>query len=392
MRPRARARTVLSMPSPVPSIVKLARVPGRVPRADLAIAAGMLVWALLEALFLDGPGSTPVRVFLAVGFTAPLALRRRWPIQVLLAIALLAAARGALEGPPEEGAMPFPALLLASFSAALYARPRWLAYAAAPVPIGALALAGYGPDLEYPPGIFISLTAWLAGFLIRRRAEQLARARAEGPELAREAVAAERARMARELHDVVAHSVTVISVQAGAAEGLVELEPAKARTHLEAVRRAAHEALVELRRLVGVLREDTAHYTPQPGLARLPELLQDARDAGLQVELEERGNRDTLPAGLDLTAYRIVQESLTNVRKHAGAVPTRVLLSYGPDALEVSVVNAAGAGGNGADGDGHGLIGMQERVRLYEGTLETGDDPDGGFRVHAKLPLEVQGQ
>jgi signal transduction histidine kinase len=386
------ARTVARMSSPVPPLVQLARVPRRAPRVDLAIAAGLFVWALLEALLLEGPGSTAVRVLLAAGFTLPIAVRRRWPMPVLLVVALAAVVRGALGGADEVGAMPFPTLLLGSFSAALYARPRWLAYAAAPVPIVAMPLAGFG-GMSWPPLIFLSLTAWAGGFLIRRRAEQLAHERAQGPERAREAVAAERARMARELHDLVAHSVTVISVQAGAADGLLERDPGKARGHLDAVHGAAHDALVELRRLVGVLREDEAAYAPQPGLERLEELLAEARAGGLPVELAERGARDSLPAGLDLAAYRIVQESLTNVRRHAGGARTSVRIDYPrppSGRLVIEVANEPGRPNRAAGrGSGHGLIGMRERVRLYGGTLEAGPARGGGFRVRAELPLEA---
>jgi signal transduction histidine kinase len=389
MRIRANARTVARMAHPEPAIVQLARVPGRIPRVDLAIAAGLLVWAVLEALFADGPGSTATRVLLAVGFTVPMAFRRRWPITALLLVALLAVIRGATGGVDEVGAMPVPTLLLGSFSAALYARPRRLAYLAAPVPIVVAPLAGFG-EIEVLPVFFLAGTAWGAGFLIRRRAEQLARARARGPELAREAVAAERARMARELHDLVAHSVTVVSVQAGAAEGVMRSEPGKARAHLEAVHRAAHEALVELRRLVGVLREDEASYSPQPGLERLDQLVEEARGAGLPVELIADGRRERVPAGLDLTAYRIVQESLTNVRRHAGNAPTRVRIRHGEERLELEIANAPGPGdGVLGAGGGQGLIGMRERVRLYGGTFEAGAAPDGGYVVRAGLPLDA---
>jgi signal transduction histidine kinase len=392
------------MPSVVPPIVLLARVPRRIPRVDVAIVAGLLAWALLEALLAEGPGSPAARALLAAGFTLPLLGRRRWPVPVLVLITLLAILRGLTGDVPEEGAMPFPAVLLASFSAALYTQSRWSAIAAAPIPIVAVVLGGFGeiPDVgNYLALCFISLTAWTAGFLIRRRAEQLAEARAQAPELAREAVASERARMARELHDVVAHSVTVISVQAGAAEELLEREPEKARGHLEALRASAHEALVELRRLVGVLREEerdergasddrVGAYAPQPGLERLDELLAEARAAGLPVELSEEGARDAVPAGPSLAAYRIAQESLTNVRRHAASAPTRVRVRYGEDSLELEIANAPGAGnGTVAHGSGHGLIGMRERARLYGGTLEAGPSAEGGFVVRARLPLEA---
>jgi uncharacterized protein (TIGR03382 family) len=377
------------MPERVPAIVQLARVPGRPPRVDFAIAGALLVWALLEALLAEGPGSRPVRVLLAVGFTGPLVVRRRWPLPVLFGIAALALLRGTFAGPDEQGAMPVAPLLLASFSAALYATPRVLAWVALPVPIVAVALGGYG-EIEYPPGIFLSVAAWVAGWLVRRRAEQLAASRAQAPVLARDAVLAERARVARELHDVVAHSVTLISVQAGAAEELLERDPGRVRRHLEAVRRSAHEALVELRRLVGVLREDEPSYQPQPGLGQLEELIADARAAGLPVELTEEGERGTLPAGVDLAAYRIAQEGLTNARRHAGQARTRITVSYLPDALELEVANAPGRrDGATGPGSGQGLIGMRERARLYGGTLHAGPTPDGGYHIHATLPLEA---
>jgi signal transduction histidine kinase len=237
---------------------------------------------------------------------------------------------------------------------------------------------------------FITLGAWTGGWIVRRRAEQLVAAQAAGPELARQAVASERTRLARELHDVVAHSVTIISLQAGAAEAVLDEDPGQARVHLEAVRKTAHEALVELRRLVGVLREAEPVYEPQGGLVRLDELIDEMRTAGLAIELHEEGARPTLPPGVDLSAYRIVQESLTNVRRHAGAAPTRVRVRYCEDALELEVVNSRGSGkGALGAGTGHGLIGMQERARLYGGTLDATEAPDGGFVVRARLPLEA---
>ena len=385
----------------VDAVVQLARVPRRPPRVDVAIAGGLLVWALLEALFVDGPGSPPSRALTALGFTVPLVWRRRRPVPVLLVILGLSVAKGAVSDVPETGAMPFPALLVATFSAALYARPAALAIAMAPAPIVAVISAVVLDEFAGSPNLvdvailnFFSLGAWTGGWLVRRRAAQLEQARAAAPELAREAVVAERARIARELHDVVAHSVSVISVQAGAAEELVELDGAQARAHMQAVRRTAHEALAELRRLVGVLREDEPAYAPQPGLARLGELVEEARAAGLPVELSEEGARPALPPGVDLAAYRIVQESLTNVRRHAGAVATRVRVRYGHEGIELEVSNAAGRGNgrppNAAGrGAGHGLIGMRERVRLYGGTLETGEALGGGYRVSARLPLET---
>jgi signal transduction histidine kinase len=156
------------------------------------------------------------------------------------------------------------------------------------------------------------------------------------------------------------------------------------------VRRTAREAMSEMRRLLDVLRTDDTTYAPQPGLSRLPDLIDEVRGAGVPVELVEEGQRRELPAGIDLVAFRVIQESLTNVRKHAGGAPTQVAVRYGAKELEVEVRNDAGraqAAMNGGGG-GHGIFGMSERVRLFGGRFEAGEAAGGGFRVHALLPLE----
>jgi signal transduction histidine kinase len=191
-------------------------------------------------------------------------------------------------------------------------------------------------------------------------------------------VAEERARIARELHDVVAHGVSVIAVQADAAEAALEHDPARAATPLRSIRGSAHDALAEMRRMVGVLGE-THERGPQPGLAQLPALITD------NVAFELVGEPVPVPASLDLTAYRIVQEALTNVRKHAGAAPTTVRLEWRPGELAIAVRDH-GPGPNG-HGDGHGLVGMRERVRIHGGRLHTGPAAGGGFEVIAELPL-----
>ncbi len=193
-------------------------------------------------------------------------------------------------------------------------------------------------------------------------------------------VAEERARIARELHDVVAHGVSVIAVQADAAEAALEHDPARAATPLRSIRGSAHDALAEMRRMVGVLGE-THERGPQPGLAQLPGLLAGAG----HVTFEQEGEPVPVAASLDLTAYRIVQEALTNVRKHAGSAPTTVRLTWATDSLTV-LVRDHGPGPNGR-GDGHGLVGMRERVRIHGGRLRTGPAAGGGFEVSAELPL-----
>ncbi|WP_153392742.1 sensor histidine kinase [Ornithinicoccus halotolerans] len=201
------------------------------------------------------------------------------------------------------------------------------------------------------------------------------------------AVADERARIARELHDIVAHSVSVMIVQAGAAEQVVEEDPEFARRALRTIRGTGTEALAEMRRAVTMLRApETADLSPQPGVQALPALVEAVGDTGLQVELTVTGPPADLPAGLDLTAYRIIQEALTNVRRHSGAGRAQVTLDASGDTLCIEVTDPGPARPNGQE-PGHGLIGMAERVALFGGRLET--DADGpGFAVRAVLPLE----
>src|SRR5919198_188743 len=391
MSAAARARTLRA----VEAVLQLARVPRRPPPIDLAIAGGLLVWALAEALFAEGSGPTWARVIVALFFSVPLVWRRRAPVTVLLILLATLAVAGIAGHEPETGAMPFPSLLVAGFSSALYARSDRLAIATSIGPGAGVLMAMALDYFSGSPGpadfailLFLSAGAWAGGWLVRRRATQLEQARADAPELAREAVAAERTRVARELHDVLAHSVSNIAVEAGAAEGLLDQDPEAARPHLATVRRTAHDALVELRRLVGVLREDEPTYVPQPGLERLRELVDDAHASGLAVELVEEGTRPAVPLGVDLPAYRNVQGGLNKVRRHAQGSEATVLVRYAATALELEVTNGPGGRANGTAGTGHGIIGMRERVRLYGGTFEAAPRPDGGFRVSATLPLE----
>ena len=206
----------------------------------------------------------------------------------------------------------------------------------------------------------------------------------------RAAVAEERRRIARDLHDVVAHGVGVMTVQAGAARLLLEEDPERARAPLLAVEETGRQALGELRRLLGILRADepATALRPQPGLADLEDLLAQARGAGLPAELVVEGTPATLPAGVDLAAYRIVQEGLTNTRKHAGPARAQVAVRYASDALELRDQRRRTRGRHDGGG-GHGLVGMRERVALYGGQLEAGPRPEGGFSVRARLPLEA---
>jgi signal transduction histidine kinase len=219
---------------------------------------------------------------------------------------------------------------------------------------------------------------------LRERAE---RVEAEKKELAREAVIDERGRIARELHDVVAHSVSVMTVQAGGVRRLLHDDQVREREALHAIEETGRRALDEMRRMVGVMRsdDDGAERAPQPGLADVERLAADIRDAGLPVTVTVDGAPTDLPAGVDLSAYRIVQEALTNTLKHAGPARASVTVHYADDHLEL-IVDDDGSGPRNGRAVGHGLVGMRERVAVYGGTLEAGPGPSGGYRVHATLP------
>ena len=252
-------------------------------------------------------------------------------------------------------------------------------------------------------GVFLT-GVWGAGFLLRRSRHQevemevqAAELFTEGEERARAAVTEERGRIARELHDIIAHQVSVIAVQTGAAEQTLEQGRSdEVRESLTAIRGAARQALEEMRRLLGVLRQsdDGLALMPQPGLDQVEGLIANARSSGIGAELTVEGTPYPLPTGLDLTAYRIVQESLTNVLKHAGkGASARVSVNYGTRLLEISVGDD-GAGPprelDSINNGGHGLVGIRERVALYGGDVRVGRSDAGGFELRVRLPVEDQ--
>jgi signal transduction histidine kinase len=287
---------------------------------------------------------------------------------------------------------PFFAGLLISYAAGAYSERR---AAALVILVGVLGIVQTWDEQVFTDYLFptaFMLIAWLAGRGVRTRTrltEELHEAAVQAQEAHEEeiarAAADERRRIAREMHDVVAHSVSVMVVQAGGARRILERDPARAveaAAHIEDVGRAA---LTEMRRLLGVLHhgDDRA---PQPTMRELDSLVARTRAAGLPVSLKVEGEPRRLPAGMDLAAYRVVQEALTNTIKHAGPVPTEVTVRWRPSHLELEIVDTGSAAGNGHSG-GHGLIGMEERVRLYDGELRTGRRAGGGFEVVARLPL-----
>ena len=269
------------------------------------------------------------------------------------------------------------------------------------VPSWVLSLGlGGSPGDIVPALVFMSL-AWTVGYVLRRRREQLAEERRradrlayEQGRLAAEAVMEERSRMARELHDVVAHGLSLIVVQAAAERRALAQDrstPETSQAVLEAVEKAGREALAELRLLLGLLRrpDEEPSLRPQPSLRHLDQVVESARASGLDVELAvDADTVATLSAGLDLTAYRIVQECLTNVVKHAGARRVRIDVRRTGRDLEVEVVDDGSSAGAELPAGGHGLTGMRERVAAYGGSLEAGPaDPGPGFRVRARIPL-----
>jgi signal transduction histidine kinase len=252
-------------------------------------------------------------------------------------------------------------------------------------------------DLVFTPLLFA--LGWLAGFALRERADQAeaaelraVQAERERDAAARVAVAEERARIARELHDIVAHAVSVMVLQVGAVRHGLPDERGEDREALRGVEQAGRTALAEMRRLLAAMREDgdEAELTPQPGLDGLDALADEVGRAGLPVRLHVDGERFPLPRAIDLSAYRIVQEGLTNALKHARASHADVTVRYGERGVRLEIRDD-GVGPVSTDGRGHGLVGVRERVKIYGGEMTAGAAPDGGFVLSARLPLEGDG-
>jgi signal transduction histidine kinase len=243
------------------------------------------------------------------------------------------------------------------------------------------------PEIAF--GIVLTFVVWYVGRRVQHRGERALQLEREREAESRRAIAEERTRIARELHDVVAHQVSLMTVQAGAAKTVVAEDPEGAQRAMEAVEVAGRQALGELRHLLDVLRPEVEGdgLRPQPGLADVPRLVGQFQQAGLNVSLAMDGVRTDLPAGVDLSAYRIVQEALTNVLKHAGtAARAEVRLATDGDDVAIEVLDD-GHGHTILPGSGRGILGMRERAQSLGGTLEAGPRPDGGFRVVARLPI-----
>jgi signal transduction histidine kinase len=371
----------------------------------LAVVAASLGMGLFAELVRGVQPAWP-RGVVALGYglvllhTLPLAARRRFPLTVLATSVASGLAFAAVGLPP---GFLGPAILVPVYTVAAYCdrRASLAALAAVGVAMAALPFTSGGAEVTTWIGTApVVAAAWLLGRFVGDRRTYAARLeartaeleRARG-ELARRAVAEERLRIARELHDVVAHSMSVIAVQSGVGAVVADSQPGEARKALAAIEATSRAALDELRRLLGVLRQDDepqGSLAPLPGLADLDGLLAKVAKAGLAVRLRVEGTRPQVPPGVDLSAYRIVQEALTNVVKHAGPARAEVIVCYGDQEITMEITDdgrgAAALAGDGQAGTGHGLIGMRERVALFDGDLEVGPRPGGGFRVAARLP------
>lgn len=377
MRPPGRARRSLAIVRP--------------PVLDAVIAAGLLGWALIEVLLVGVPGQRSVAVVSAGFMTVPLAWRSRWPVLTGVVVGASFFAQSHLgvdaNGEPSTIACVF----LGAYAVGSIGAVRRAVLGVLPMLLlatGAVTSAGNAAF-----ALLVVGGGWLVGRVLHarqeeaRRSEQLA---IERGVQARTAVLEERARIARELHDIVAHSVSVMVVQAGAAGEVLDGDPERARNSLELIQDSGHQALQELRRLLGVLRSGDTPDTllPTPGLARLPELLDEFRAAGLVIEVYADQVEGGLDAGLDLTAYRVVQEALTNALKYGGNEPVVLQIRHRDGELFLSVVGGrlGSARSDARSGTGHGLIGMRERVAACGGRAETGWEAGIGFVVRAWLP------
>jgi signal transduction histidine kinase len=365
---------------------------------DLVLAGALGTLYCAELAFESDVEHRAPSMVVAICFAAALAVRRRAPVAALVVgLAVIELDNTVLKGLAEAGAFLI-GIVIAIYSAGRYARGFWAAvsivFVAVSIPLAAIEP---GTPVAFTDFAFFGMFfggPYIAGRVIRHRRERELQLEDEAGALklerdlkAREAVAEERVRIARELHDVVAHAISVIVLQARGGRLVLETDPGEAYDALGAIERAGEQALAEMRLLLGMLRDggEELALAPQPSLARLGELAASLTETGLPVEVRVEGRAVDVPPGIDVTAYRIVQEALTNTLKHAGPARASVIVRYQPGAVELEVVDD-GPGAPEANGSGHGLVGIGERVAVYGGELASGRRPEGGYAVRARLP------
>jgi len=371
--------------------------------ADIGLAVGLALLALVDlALSSDATswgGRGPLQVCLALGCTLPLAWRVRYPIATVVVITAAGGLLVAVAAPHQAPFEVFIGSVLASYSIGAHTAGgrRWLGLGlmfGVGLPFMVAADSnGMASGNALAPIAWLT-GAWAVGAIIRGRRLRTAELELLTAELAQQrdlqaqaAVAVERGRIARELHDVVAHNVSMMVVQAGAADRVLEGDQPDVRRALAAIAGTGRETVDEMRLLLGVVRSDEGDgLSPQPGLADLDQLVSNVRSAGLHVDLRVEGERSPLSPGVDLSAYRIVQEALTNVLKHAESATVEVTVRYANDAVQVEVCDD-GRPREPTAGGGNGLIGMRERVAMLGGEFRAGARRDGGFAVFARLPI-----
>jgi signal transduction histidine kinase len=365
---------------------------------DVLLAVTVYAFGLFSAA--SGQSRASVYVLATIGIL-PLALRRVYPIQVL---AIVTAATALAVVAYQDGWWPF-AAIIAFYSVAAHSqrRPAMIGAAAALIVLGladasSVDWSGANRFAHVAGNLAPLVAAWFLGDSLRNRRaylraveERAAQLEREQAATSRQAAAEEQARIAREVHDVVAHNLSVIVVQATAADTVFERDPAEAQRAVRAIGATARQALDELRRVLGVIRADGQHaaeLAPQPGLDRLDGLFEQVRAAGLAVDFELEGRPPELSPAVELSAYRIVQEALTNSLRHGGARHATVSLRFDDDALGLEVLDDGTVAANG-NGTGRGLIGMRERAAILGGYVEAGPRDGGGFRVAATIPLRA---
>lgn len=374
-------------------------------RAYEALVLTFAVASVVEAAVSRHAEHRPIAAVLALGWSLPFLARRRFPLWAPVAVCISVGVLTVINSTQAANnlTMPFVAAMAAAVSFGLIPVRRqaiagWTALVATAALVGFKAGSAFS---DFFWTMLILTLAWFFGAALGTRTEQARELQERVDTVERErsvaaerAASEERARIARELHDVVAHSVSVMVVQASGVRRLLKADQQREREALLSVEQIGRQALAEMRKMLGVMRtgEDqpaTAALTPQPGLQHVDRLISQVEEAGLPVTLRVEGDRPELSPGVDLSAYRIVQEGLTNALKHAKGAHAQVLIRYVDSHVQLEIADD-GPGQATTDGLGHGLVGMRERVALYGGTLEAGPRDGGGFILRAELPVEAR--